>query len=210
MHPVVIQKLIDLFSKFPAVGPRTAARFVFYLIKTPKEKIEELIDAITVLKERIKTCPFCYKSFEISSGEEKEICPICGDNRRDKSIICLVEKEIDLEAMEKTKEYNGLYFVLGGVIFGLDENLKKEIEKKIDGLIERIKNNSEIKEIIIALNPTIEGESTSLWLQRKLKPIILSEKRSLMITSLGRGLPVAGEIEYADEDTLISSLKNRK
>lgn len=209
MYSFIIQRLIDLFSKFPGVGPKTATRFVFYLIKIPKEKIEELIKTLKDLKEKIKICSICYKSFEINSDEEKKTCSICSDIRRDKSIICILEKEIDLEAMEKTKEYKGFYFILGSVISNLDENLKKEIERRVDELIERIKNNPEIKEIIIALNPTFEGENTSLWLKRKLRSLVI-ERPSLKITSLGLGLPVAGEIEYADEDTLISALKNRK
>ncbi len=210
MYASVIQRLIEVFSKFPGIGPRTATRFVFYLVKTPKEKIEELTKALEDLKEKIKICSLCYKSFEMLLNDEKEICSFCCDVRRDRAIICIVEKEIDLEAIEKTKEYRGLYFVLGGLISNFDGNFKKEIEERIDKLIERIKSDSEIKEIIIALNPTIEGENTSLWLQRKLKRLTYSEEHCLKITSLGRGLPIAGEIEYADEDTLCSSLKNRK
>jgi len=209
MYSPIIQRLIDLFSKFPGVGPKTATRFVFYLIKIPKEKIEELIKTLEDFKKEIKICPICYKSFEIGSGDEKDVCSLCSDIRRDKSTICIIEKEIDLEAIEKTKEYKGLYFILGSLISNLDENLKKEIEKRLEELIERIRNNPEIKEIIIALNPTFEGENTTLWLKRKLRVLII-ERPSLKITSLGRGLPVSGEIEYADEDTLVSALKNRK
>jgi len=202
MYSFSIQKLIEIFSKFPTVGPRTAARFVFYLIKQPQENIEELIESIRDLKEKIKICPFCYKSFE-SSFESS--CPICSDPLRNKSIICIVEKEIDLEAIEKTKTYKGLYFILGGLVSGLrDKEVEKEIEARINKLIERIrKPNSEIKEIILGLNPTMEGENTSLWLRRKLKELV-------KITQLGRGLPLGGELEYADEETLSSSFESRR
>ncbi len=200
-----IQKLIELFSKFPTVGPRTAARFVFYLLKTPKEKVEELIEAITELKKKIEICSFCFNPFE-SDSEDLELCPVCSDPRRDKSIVCIVEKEIDLEAIEKIKKYKGLYFILGGTIFGFKNKKEKEkIEERVNKLIDRIKkSDSKIKEVILALNPTTEGENTCLWIQRKLKSL------PIKITQLGRGLPVGGELEYADEDTLSSAFQSRK
>jgi len=171
----------------------------------PKEKVEELTKSINELKEEIKICPLCLNVFEPQS-KETEVCPICSDSRRDKSLICIVEKETDLEAIEKIKRYKGLYFVLGGVISGLSsEKVKKEIEEKVQNLIERIKKpDSEIKEIILALNPTPEAESTVLWLERKLKNF------EVKISKLARGLPVGGELEYADEETLSSALENRK
>jgi len=189
-----IQKLIELFSKFPTIGHRSASRFVFYLIETPQEKIEELIKSISVLKEKIKVCPLCFSSFE--PEREEKICGFCADESRDKSVVCLVEKEADLEAIEKTKQYKGLYFILG----------KKEImEQRVEILIERIKKNEpKIKEIILALNSTAGGENTSLWLQRKFKILTCN------IVQLGRGLPVNGELEYADEETLSAALEGRK
>jgi len=196
-----IQKLIDIFSKFPTVGPRTAARFVFYLIKTPTEKVEELIRAIEELKAKIKTCPLCFKSFE----DEGEFCSICQDKIRDKTLICIIEKEFDLEAIEKTGKFKGLYFILGGTISRLEKpKQKEEVEKRIDKLIERVKKD-QIKEIILALNPTIEGQNTSLLLQRRLKNLGIKK-----ITRLGQGLPVGGELEYADEETLSSALESRR
>jgi len=213
MYSPRIQKLIELFSKFPTVGPRTAARFVFYLLRIPKEKVEELTKSINELKEEIKICPLCFNVFE-PGAKEAEVCPICSDPKRDKSIICIVEKETDLEAIEKIKKYKGLYFVLGGVVSGLSpEKVKKEIEEKVENLIERIKKpDSEIKEIILALNPTSEAESTALWLERKLKPLRQAQGKDLevKISKLARGLPVGGELEYADEETLSSALENRK
>ena len=150
MHSPTIQKLINLFSKFPTIGPRTAARFVFYLLGLQKEEIEELSSAILKLKENIKLCKFCYKSFE----KEGELCEICQDPRRDKSLICLIEKETDLIPIEKTKKYQGLYFILGGTIPALKKEKLKNL--RIKEFLERVKN-PQIIEVIIALNPTTEG-----------------------------------------------------
>lgn len=198
MYPGSIQKLIDLFSKFPTVGPRTARRFVFYLIRKSKGEIEELIKKIAELKEKIKICAFCFNPFE---GEGK-LCPICNQPNREKKLLCLVANEIDLEAIEKTKKYSGLYFILGGTISPLKRRNKEKL--RIKELEERIKSNPEIKEIILALNPTPEGEATALYLERVLKPY------NKKISRLGRGLPVGGELEYADEETISAALEGRK
>ena len=197
MTSQIIQQLITAFSKFPTIGPRTAARFVYYLIRLPGQEVKELIINIRELKEKIKLCILCFNPFE----GEKDICGICDDKTRDRSILCVVEKEPDLEAIEKTKNYKGLYFILGGTV----PVLKKSDAKKIrtQELSKRAKE-SEIKEIILAINPTTEGEATALFLERLLKPL---NKR---ITRLGRGLPVGAELEYSDEETLSSAFDNRK
>ncbi len=197
MYPPLIQKLIDLFSKFPTVGPRTAARFVFYLLKLSKEEISDLVLAISKIKENIKLCKLCFLPFE----GEGEICQICSNPSRDKNLLCIIEKESDLLSIENTKKYKGLYFILGGTISALKKSPSKELRK--EELLARVKD-SEFKEIIIAINPTAEGESTALFLERLLKS--LGKK----ITRLGRGLPVGGELEYADEETLGSALEGRK
>lgn len=226
MYPKSIQKLIDKFSKFPTIGPRTAARFVFYLLYLPEKEIKELIDLISNLKKNIAICPFCFNSFEplfasplarraweikklMEDSVEEGLCKICGNPKRDRSRLCIVEKEADLVSIEKTKKYFGLYFILGGSVSALQ---KKDIEKiKLKELKERILNpkkfgvlDSKFKEIILALNPTTKGEATSLYIERKLKPL------KIEITRLGRGLPVGGELEYADEETLGSALEGRK
>ncbi len=192
-----VQKLIDLFSKFPTVGPRTAARFVFYLLKLPQEKNEELSSLINNLKKTIKICPSCFNPFESS---EEILCPICRNNSRDKALLCLIEKETDLTAIEETKKYKGLYFILGGLI-GLKKSDKSNL--RIGELKEKIKNGN-IKEMIIALNPTTEGEATALLIERELKPF------NIKISRLARGLPIGAELEYADPDTLTSALEGRK
>jgi len=205
MYPKTVQNLIEIFSKFPTIGPRTAARIVFYLMRAPEKEIQELLNSISSLKKKVKTCSFCFNPFE---GEEK-LCPICRDPSRDKNLICIVEKEVDLVALEKTKKYKGIYFILGGTV----SKLRKEDIKKlrIKELEERIKNpkefgieNSGFKEIIIATNFTTEGEATARYLEKILKPF------EIKITRLGRGLPVGAELEYADEETIESALEERK
>jgi recombination protein RecR len=197
-YPPSIQKLIDLFSKFPTVGPRTAARFVFYLMRGKKEEVDELVSAILELSKNIKICKFCFNFFQ----GEGEFCEICSNPSRDKNLLCIVEKETDLLAIEKTKKYKGLYFILGGPVSAIKkEELKKLRIKELEKII---KNHPEIKEIIVATNPTTEGEATALYLERILKPF------NKKITRLARGLPVDGELEYADEETLGSALEGRK
>jgi recombination protein RecR len=187
-----IQKLINIFSKFPTVGPRTAARFVFYLIKLSPVELDELSAGLDDLKN-IKLCSSCF------NPSEQNTCPICQDKGRDQSLLCVVEKETDLDSIEKTKKYHGLYFILGGTI-----NLKKTKEAiRINELKQKIKNCS-FKEIIIAINPTAEGESTTLFLERELKEF------NIKLTKLGRGLPIGGELEYADDETLSSAFDGRK
>lgn len=205
MYPKSIQKLITLFSKFPTIGPRTAARFVFYLINSPKEEVNDLMKAIVDLKKNIKACPFCFNTFE----GEGELCEICQNPTRDKNLLCIVEKETDLISLEKTKRYSGIYFILGGTV----SRLKKEDIKnlRVKELIERIRNpkkfgisNARFDEIILAINPTTEGEATVLYLEKILKPL------NVKITHLARGLPIGAELEYADEETLKSALEGRK
>lgn len=213
MYPPSIQKLIDIFSKFPTVGQRTAGRFVFYLIKLPDEEIDQIIKSIKELKTGIKLCEFCFNPFETTQVEAanvgKNLCQICRNDSRNKKILCIVEKETDLVSIENIKEYKGLYFILGGTVSTLKkENLDK---LRVQELLERIRNpfihgitTPGFDEIIIATNSTSEGEATALFLDRTLKP--LNKK----ITRLGRGLPVGGELEYADEETLKGAFEGRK
>jgi recombination protein RecR len=212
MYSKNIQKLIDLFSKFPTVGKRIASRFVFYLIKLSPAEFEELIDSMKKLREKTKFCSFCFNPYEMEANEN--LCPICSNPLRDKTTLCLVEKEADLISIEKTKKYQGLYFILGETISFLksDEN-----KTKIKELEERIRNpknfgldaaSSGIKEVIIATNLTYEGETGGLYLERKLKA--LSLPYPLKITRLAKGLSTGSEIEYADEETLTSAFEGRK
>jgi len=198
VYPEPIQKLIEIFSKFPTVGPRTAGRFVFYLIKMSPEKFEDLINSLQKIRKDIKLCPSCFKPFNPSLNL-KDICEICSNNSRNKSLLCIVEKEADLESIEKIKKYKGLYFILGGTI-----NLKKNRKDiRIEELKEKLRQGN-FQEIIIATNPTPEGEATAFFLERELKSF------NLKTTRLGRGLPVGGELEYSDPDTLESAIEGRK
>ena len=201
-----IKKLTELFSKFPTIGPRTAQRFCYYLIKLPKERIDELTDAIQELKNKIKFCALCFNPFEVDGGPaSNQLCLICSDPRRDKNLLCVVEKETDLKAIEDTKKYNGLYFILGGTVATMKKN---DIENlRIEKLIARIKEPNKFTEIIIAINPTPEGKATSILIERALKNIQTTE--GWKITHLAQGLPVGGELEYADEETLESAFKGR-
>lgn len=207
MHSPAIQKLIDIFSRFPGIGPRTAGRFVFYLLRQPEAENKELCQAISDLQKAVKICSFCQNPFEAVKTET--LCEICSNPRRDKSLLCVVEKEADLELLEKTRKYQGLYFILGGL---LSPFRKKEAEKStIDNLLKHLKNPTNFglagagfKEVILAISYTVEGRATSLYLERVLKPL------GFKISRLGQGLPVGGEIEYADEETISSALEARK
>jgi recombination protein RecR len=207
-----IKKLADLFAKFPTIGNRTANRFVFYLIKQPKEKIDELISAIQDLKKNIKHCGFCFNPFEVLDGQNN-ICEICRNPNRDRFLLCVVEKESDLIAIENTKKYKGLYFIIGEPTGAIKKNGAESI--KIDELKERVKNSykfftnkTDFSEIIIAINPTPEGKIASILIEKALKETYLSP--NLKITHLAQGIPVGGELEYADEETLESAFEGRK
>lgn len=206
-----IKKLIDIFSNFPTIGKRTAQRFVFYLMKLPQEKIDELILSVQELKSKIKFCSFCFNPFE-TNGENYNLCQVCLDAMRDKSLICIVEKEEDLISIEKTKKYKGFYFILGGTVATLKKNNIEELRTK--ELSERLKNpqnfgvNADFKEIIIATNPTPEGRATAILIEKRIRESLNSTQ--IKITHLGLGLPVGGELEYADEETLENAFESRR
>ncbi len=192
MYPSAIEKIVKLFSKFPTIGPRTATRFALYLFDLPEKDIKELVDALNEIK-KINTCNLCYRS------TEGEICSICSNKSRDHSTLCVVERETDLESIEKTKEYNGVYFVLGGTVSPLrKEDFRKVRSKQLKDRVEK-----DIKEVIIATNNNTEGEATALYIHRVLKD------KPIKISRLGRGLPTGGELEYADPETLKSALTRR-
>jgi len=196
-----IEKLINLFSQFPTVGRRTAGRFVFYLLRQPKETVTELTNAIEELRNSVKLCTFCFNPHERTDS----LCDICANPLRNK-LLCIVEKEQDLLSIEKTKKYNGLYFILGGMID--TKNIKtaelKERLTKPDSF--GIKSAS-FSEIIIALNPTVEGIATSRAVEQSLKEFLPA---GVKISHLAKGLPMGGELEYADDETLENALEGRK
>ena len=196
-----IKKLTELFAKFPTIGSRTAGRFVYYLINSSQQEVEQLITAIQELKNSIAFCSFCFQPFE--NGTQNKLCNICSDTTRNKQLLCIVEKESDLISIENTKRYKGLYFILGGTL-----TLRKTdgSNLRLEPLKERVKTGN-FSEIIIALNPTPEGKSTSVLVERSLKEV---PSTNFKITHLAQGLPVGGELEYADEETLESAFEGRK
>lgn len=194
MLPKSFQKLINHFASLPSVGPKMAERLVLYLWKYDQEKLDDFAETLKELKSKIG---FCKECFNIS---EKDLCPICQDKKRDRSLICVVEEPLDVIAIEKTRQMRGLYHVLGGTI---NAPADKNNTLKINELISRLKKNP-VKEVIIASNPTTEGEATALYLARLIRPL------GIKITRLARGLPTGGDIEYADEATLTGSIEGRK
>lgn len=207
MLPRSIQNLIDEFAKLPSVGPRQAARFVFYLLNEPKEDIEKFAKKLFILK-KIKHCHFCNRAIE--HDEKLILCPVCKDKNRDRSLICIVEKDTDIESIEKTKRYNGIYYVIGTE----DENIQLN---RLKDLISRIKKSpstssgqaKKLNEILIATDATTEGETIALYSARQLEELKKTYPE-LKITRLGRGLSTGAELEYMDEDTLSNALLGRK
>ena len=193
-YPKSIENLIEHFSHLPTVGPKTAERYVFYLLKQNPEMLQQFAQSIAELKEKITICKICLRIAETNP------CDICNDQKRDTKTICILANTRDLISIESTNQYNGIYHILGGVINAI-EDIKPE-KLNVKQLINRIKQNN-IKEIILALNPTLEGETTVMYLVKLLKPL------KLKITRLAKGLPMGADLEYADEITLMNALKYR-
>lgn len=194
MLPRPIQNLIDEFAKLPSVGPRQAARFVFYLLTQPKEEIDKFAKKLFVLN-KINYCEFCNRAIE-----NDKLCAICKDKNRDRATICVVEKDTDIESLEKTKRYEGIYYVIG------NDDEKKQLAR-LKKLIDKIKKtDKKIKEIIIATDATTEGETLALYADKMLKNLPAVGR----VTRLGRGLSTGSELEYMDDDTLTNALLGRK
>jgi len=196
--PAPVTKLIDEFSRLPGVGPKTASRLTFYLLRNPAENALALADALRELHEKVVFCSWC---FNIA---ESDPCPVCADEHRDQSIICVVEEPLDVLAIERTRDYQGLYHVLHGVIAPV-EGIGPE-DLKIAELVDRVRASEiDVREIIIATNPNLEGEATAMYIARQFEV----GDRSVKITRLARGLPMGGDLEYADEITLSRALSGR-
>jgi recombination protein RecR len=194
--PRSVTRLIEEFHRLPGIGPKTAQRLTFYLLRAPKEQAESLAEALAELKQRIVTCSVC------ANIAEENPCAICRDDSRDRSIVCVVEEPLDVLAIERTREYRGLYHVLHGAISPVEGIGPDEL--KIQELLTRIQRNPGIKEIVMATNPNLEGEATAMYLERLIKPL------GMRLTRLARGLPVGGDLEYADEVTLTRALEGRR
>lgn len=199
-----IDKIIQIFSHFPGVGPRQARRFVYYLLTRTDETLNDFSKYVAELKKTITTCSYCYRFFEKKS-ENQKLCKICSDNNRDGSVLMIVQRDADLESVEKNGNFKGKYFVLGGMVPILDKEPEKKIRiKELESIIKGEKN---IKEIILAMNWNPEGENTGDYVAKKLKNLIESKK--IKLTHLGKGLSMGTELEYADQDTLKNALRNR-
>ena len=194
MYPVSLQELIDEFNKLPGIGHKSAVRLAFHMMNMPSEKAEKFINAINKAKTSVHLCREC------QNLTDKDLCDICSSPRRDRNVICVMESPKDVTALEKTREYNGLYHVLHGAISPMDNIGPDDI--KIKELLPRL--TSEVTEVIMATNPTIEGEATATYIARLLKPM------GITVTRIAHGIPVDGNIEYADEVTLSRAIEGRR
>ncbi|TET75305.1 MAG: recombination protein RecR [Dehalococcoidia bacterium] len=190
-----VSQLIEELGKLPGIGPKSAARLAYYLLRMPEAEARALAEAIIAVKDKTVLCSSC------QNITDSDPCTICTSEERDHSIICVVEEPLDILALERTGRYKGLYHVLHGVLSPMDGIGPEDL--KIKELLERIKTGS-VKEVILATNPNLEGEATAMYIQKLLSPL------GLRLTRLARGLPVGGDLEYADEVTLTHALEGRQ
>jgi len=190
-----IANLIEEFAKLPGIGPKTAQRIAFYIINMPKDSVNRFAETLLEARGKIRYCSVC------GNFTDENPCKICSSRERDATTICVVENPRDVVAMEKTREYKGLYHVLHGAISPMDNIGPDDI--KIKELLARLKDNT-IKEIILATNPNVEGEATAMYISKLLKPF------NIKVTRIAHGVPVGGDLEYADEVTLTKALEGRK
>ncbi|HTX98599.1 MAG TPA: recombination mediator RecR [Bacteroidota bacterium] len=188
-----LQQLIDEFAAFPGIGRKTAQRLALHVLKLPREEVVRMANSLIAVKDKIRHCSVC------SNITEQDPCVICSSTRRDRSLICVVEEPNDVIALEKTNEYRGLYHVLGGSLSPLDGIGPEQL--RIKELLGRISN--EVGETILAMNPNVEGEATTIYLTKLLKPL------GVKVSRLARGLPVGGDLEFSDEATLTRALEGR-
>jgi recombination protein RecR len=197
MLPEPIQDLVLALERLPGIGPKTASRLAFYLLRAPEEVSGKLSEALTGLKTKIVFCPEC---FNITSAGRK-LCEICASDQRDGSIICVVEEPLDVLALERINAYHGKYHILQGVLSPIEGIGPDDL--KIKPLLERIRRGG-VQEVILATNPSMEGEATAQYLQPRLQSL------GVRVTRLARGLPVGGDLEYADQNTLLRALSGRQ
>lgn len=193
--PPSVASLIEAFSRLPGIGPKTASRLTFFLLKSPENLSLSLADALTSLKTKTTLCSNCYNI------TEADPCPICTNTRRDRTLIAVVEEPLDVLALERVGVYRGLYHVLHGVISPVEGVGPDDL--KIKELLTRLKDHTETLEVIIATNPNMEGEATAMYLKRQLEPL------GLKVTRLARGLPSGGDLEYVDSVTLLRAIEDR-
>lgn len=195
--PEPIQRLIEALSRLPGVGPKTASRLTFHLLRTDTNLADELSAALARLRSGTSTCHIC---FNITTAGQ-DLCTVCANSERDRSLICVVEEPLDVLALEGTGGYKGLYHVLGGALSPIEGIGPDDL--KIAELLTRVKAGG-VVEVIVATNPSMEGDATAMYLQQQLAP------RGLVLTRLARGLPMGGDLEYADQNTLLRALAGRQ
>ena len=193
--PVALQELADQFARLPGIGGKTAQRLAFHVLSLPEDEAQEFADAIMAAKKTVHTCPVC------QNLTDREVCPICDDDLRDRSIICVVAEPKDVIAMERSREFSGVYHVLHGVISPLNHVTQDDI--KIRELLMRV-GSGQVREVIMATNPDTEGEATAMYISRLLRPM------EVKVTRLAYGVPVGSQLEYADEVTLSRALEGRQ
>lgn len=196
MLPRALENVIEELSKLPGVGPRTAERLAFHLLRTGKSSSDALGNSLLSLHEGIMECEQCHHL------SEEPVCAICGNSKRDESVLAVVEEPLDVIAIEKTQQYRGLYHVLGGVLSPIDGIGPEQLN--VQSLIKRLQDTPEVKEIILATNPSTEGEATAMYVQKQL------EQADVTVSRLARGLPVGSDLEYADQITLGRALEGRQ
>ena len=193
--PAALQDLADQFARLPGIGGKTAQRLAFYVLSLPLDEAQQFADAIMTAKNTVHTCPVC------QNLTDREVCPICDDDLRDKSVICVVADPKDVIAMERSREFNGVYHVLHGVISPLNHVTQDDL--KIKELLMRVASG-QIREVIMATNPDTEGEAPAMYISRLLRPM------EIKVTRLAYGVPVGSQLEYADEVTLSRALEGRQ
>ncbi|MEG0873447.1 MAG: recombination mediator RecR [Clostridia bacterium] len=195
MYSETVLKLINQFEKLPGIGHKTAVRLAFYILESPMETAEEMSKILVEAKSKVRFCSRCYNL------TESTLCDICKNSKRDESTICVVENVKDVIAMEKTHEYKGHYHVLHGSISPMNNITAGDI--KLKELLSRLSDDT-VKEVILATNPTVEGEATAMYISRIIKPL------GIEVTRIAHGIPVGGDLEYTDEITLIKALEGRR
>ena len=193
--PATLQELADQFARLPGIGGKTAQRLAFYVLGLPMEEAKSFADAIVEAKQTVHTCPVC------QNLTDREICPICDDDMRDQGLICVVAEPKDVIAMERSREFSGVYHVLHGVISPLNHVTQDDI--RIKELLQRVATGT-VREVIMATNPDTEGEATAMYISRLLRPM------EVKVTRLAYGVPVGSQLEYADEVTLSRALEGRQ
>jgi recombination protein RecR len=195
--PEPVQNLVDAFARLPGIGPKTASRLTFYLLRAPEELSESLSEALLGIKQETGLCEVCFNI----TRKDSPICEICASEQRDRQTLCVVEEPLDVLAIEKTAGYNGLYHVLHGVLSPIEGVGPEDL--KIKELFKRLQEN-DFTEVILATNPSMEGDATAMYLYERISPTIDR------VTRLARGLPVGGDLEYADQNTLLRALAGRQ